>query len=109
VDGNLIRVERSTEEGRQVVTSVLPAVLSLTKDFGEPRYPSFMGIRKAANATIPTWSLADLDLLTPQPIVERTQVSLPPSREVVCEFITGDSVSEQAQALAVKILAEVVK
>ena len=45
--GEGITVQRATEEGRQIVESELPAVLSIIKDYGEPRYPSFMGIRKA--------------------------------------------------------------
>ena len=109
VEGRTVRVERSMEEGRQVVTSLLPVVFSLTKDYGEPRYPSFMGIRKAANAAIPTWSLADLGLPPPHTIVERVQVSLPSTREVTCEFITGSNVSEQAEALAEKVREEVRK
>jgi electron transfer flavoprotein beta subunit len=57
-----IRAERLLEQGKQVVTSTLPAVIGTVKDLNEPRYPSFMGIRKAAKAVIPTWSAADLEL-----------------------------------------------
>jgi electron transfer flavoprotein beta subunit len=53
-------VERLLEQGKQVVTAKLPAVIGTVKDINEPRYPSFMGIRKAAKAVIPTWSAADL-------------------------------------------------
>lgn len=57
-----ITVERLLEQGKQIVTSTLPAVIGTVKDINEPRYPSFMGIRKAAKATIATWSAADLGL-----------------------------------------------
>jgi electron transfer flavoprotein beta subunit len=60
-----IQVERSIEEGRQVVEGKLPVVISVAKDIGEPRYPSFMGIRKASRASIPVWSLADLGVSAP--------------------------------------------
>ncbi|MGQ9832357.1 MAG: electron transfer flavoprotein subunit beta/FixA family protein [Candidatus Villigracilaceae bacterium] len=106
VDGNTVKVERSIEEGRQMVSANLPAVFSLVKDFGEPRYPSFMGIRKATKAEIPTWTLADLGIDAPTPIVTWPVLNNPPSREVKCEIITGDSPQEIAEKLADKIIAE---
>jgi len=51
-------VARVIEEGRQNVKSPLPAVMTIVQSIGEPRYPSFIGIRKAAKASIPVWSLA---------------------------------------------------
>lgn len=101
-----IRVQRSTEEGRQVVEAKLPAVVSVVKDIGEPRYPSFMGIRKASRATIPVWSLSDLGIPAPTSVVEWPELLNPPVKEVTTEMITGDSPQEIAEKLADKILAE---
>lgn len=101
-----IRVQRSTEEGRQVVEAKLPAVVSVVKDIGEPRYPSFMGIRKASRATIPVWSLSDLGIPAPTSVVEWPELLNPPVKEVTTELITGDSPQEIAEKLADKILAE---
>jgi electron transfer flavoprotein beta subunit len=106
IEGSDVRVERGVEEGRQIVTTRLPAVFSLTKDFGEPRYPSFMGIRKASRAEIPTWSLAELGIGAPASVIAWPEIMNPPSREVTCEFITGSSPEEIAETLANKILAE---
>jgi electron transfer flavoprotein beta subunit len=106
IEGINIRVERGIEEGRQIVTAKLPAVFSLTKDFGEPRYPSFMGIRKASRAEIPTWSVAELGITAPASVIAWPEMMNPPSREVSCEFITGSSPEEIAETLANKILAE---
>lgn len=105
-DAASIRVERSMEEGRQVVEARLPAVLSVSKDIGEPRYPSFMGIRKASRAVIPTWTLADLGLTAPPSKVRWPEVQNPPVREITTEMITGDSPQEIAEKLADKILGE---
>jgi electron transfer flavoprotein beta subunit len=104
-DGTL-KVERSIEEGRQQVESPLPAVISIVKDIGEPRYPSFMGIRKASRAVVPTWTLSDLGMESPAVSVSYTDMMNPPAREVVCEIVSGDSPAEAAAALADKILAE---
>jgi electron transfer flavoprotein beta subunit len=105
-DGRTIRVERSIEEGRQVVQSKLPAVVSVIKDIGEPRYPSFMGIRKASRAEIPTWSLADLGVEAPPSNVSWPELMNPPKREITTEIIEGDTPEEKARTLVDKILAE---
>jgi electron transfer flavoprotein beta subunit len=105
-DGKTIEVERAVEEGRQIVTSQLPAVVSVIKDFAEPRYPSFMGIRKAARAVIPTWSLSDLGISAPEKKTFWPEVSNPPKKEVVCEIITGSGPQEIAENLVEKIMAE---
>ena len=105
-EANGIHVERSIEEGRQVVDCKMPAVVSVSKDIGEPRYPSFMGIRKASRATIPTWSLGDLGLSAPASVVRWPELMNPPVREVTTEIITGDSPQEIAEKLVDKILEE---
>jgi electron transfer flavoprotein beta subunit len=102
----MVRVGRSTEEGRQMVEARLPVVMSVGKDIAEPRYPSFMGIRKASRAVIPTWTLADLGIPAPGALVNWAEVFNPPVREVVTEIVSGDSPQDIAVKLADKILAE---
>ncbi len=101
-----VTVERTFEEGRQTIEANLPAVVSVIKDIGEPRYPSFMGIRKAQRAVIPTWTLAELGLTGLKPAVRWPEITNPPVREVKCEFITGASPREVAETLADRILGE---
>jgi electron transfer flavoprotein beta subunit len=106
VDAGSVTVERVIEEGRQTVKAKLPAVLSVVQSIGEPRYPSFMGIRKASKAEIPVWSLSDIGASAPAAIVTRTELITPPTRDVVCEFITGETPAAIAETLVGKILAE---
>ena len=94
------------EEGRQIVTAKLPAVISVVKDIAEPRYPSFKGIRRASMTEIPPWSLSQIGLPAPAPMVEYLSLMNAPVREVVCEFITGDNPQEIAEHLADRILGE---
>lgn len=101
-----VEVSRVIEEGRQIVSAELPAVLSIVQSIGEPRYPSFIGIRKASKADIPIWGLNELGIDAPAPLVTRTELLTPPSREVVCEVVKADSPVAIAEALADKILAE---
>ena len=104
-DGGTIKVERMLEQGKQVVTSKLPAVISLLKDVNEPRYPSFIGIRKAAKATIPAWTLDDLGIELPTTKTEVTGFRNPPVRDTECEILEGEP-AEQAAQLAEKLLEE---
>ena len=106
VDGGSVTVERVIEEGRQTVSAKMPVVLSVVQSIGEPRYPSFMGIRKASKATIPVWSLSDLGASAPAAVVTRSELMNPPVQEKEVEMITGESAAEIADKLADKILAE---
>ncbi len=106
VEAGSVQVSRVIEEGRQNVKANLPAVISVVQSIGEPRYPSFMGIRKASKANIPVWSLSDLGITAPTQITSRMELVTPPSRDVTCEIISGESPAEIAKQLADKILAE---
>lgn len=99
-------VERVIEEGRQTVKANLPAVISVVQSIGEPRYPSFMGIRKASKAEIPVWSLGDLGIAAPDAIIKRSELMNPPARETSVEIISGESPAEIAEKLADKLIAE---
>jgi len=101
---------RLVEGGRESVSSKLPAAISVVKEINEPRYPSFIGIRKASKATIPTWSIADLGFEAGQvgpagSQVQWPELNLPPGREAKVEIIEG-SPAEVAKILADKLMAE---
>jgi electron transfer flavoprotein beta subunit len=95
------------EEGRQQVAGPLPAVLSVVKDINEPRYPSFMGIRKASKAEIPVWSGDDLGISGDlEPAVEWPEIIAPPKIETEVEMIEGENAEEQAKKLAERLAEE---
>ncbi len=109
-EAKTITVERSIESGRETVSSSLPAVVSVVKEINEPRYPSFMGIRKAGKKKFPTWNVADLGLEAGQVGVAGSQVrwpkvDLPLNPETETEIIEG-SPEEAAKILADRLMAE---
>ena len=106
VEERSVTVERVIEEGRQTVKANLPAVISVVQSIGEPRYPSFMGIRKASKAEIPVWSLSDLGIAAPDAIIKRSELMNPPARDTSVEIISGESPAEIADKLADKLIAE---
>jgi electron transfer flavoprotein beta subunit len=106
-DAGTITVERLLEEGRQVCESKLPALVAVVKDINEPRYPSFMGIKKASKAEVPRWSAADVG--TEAGIVSKVTwpaIYAPPERVGECEIIEAETLEEAAATLADKIIAE---
>jgi electron transfer flavoprotein beta subunit len=110
-DGKSITVERLLEEGRQVVSAPLPAVVGTTKGINEPRYTSFIGIRKAAKMEYPAWTLADVGAEADKAGaagsgVRWPEVFTPPAREGEAEIIVGETVEESARLLVERLLAE---
>ena len=94
-----IRVRRMTDQGTEIVSGRLPAVISVLKDINEPKYPTFIGIRKAAKAEIPVWSLADLGLsaaaVAPR---RRSRASRAAQARGSAEIIEGPAPRESGQA-----------
>lgn len=105
-EGKTIKVERMLEQGKQVVTAQLPAVIAVLKDINEPKYPSFIGIRKAAKADIPVWDLAELGIEAGDKKTTVVTYENLPDREGAVELIEGASADEIAGILADKLIAE---
>lgn len=100
-----IKVEKLLEEGKQIITAKLPVVISVMKGINEPRYPSFIGIRKASKAEIPVWSAADLGVELVAS-TENVGYENPPAREIINEIIEGETPQEKAAKLVDKLLEE---
>ena len=95
------------DEGRQQVSASMPAVISVVKEINEPRYPSFMGIRKASKAEIPVWSAADLGLEGDmQSAVSWPDVYAIEKIDTECEFIEGDTPEDIAANLVDRLVEE---
>jgi electron transfer flavoprotein beta subunit len=96
---------------REALTSRLPCLVSVVKEINEPRYPSFMGFRKADKATIPTWTAAGLGL-DPATVgaagsgVRWPVVQVSPARTGECRFMAGDTPEATAAALVEQLIAD---
>lgn len=104
-DGKLT-AERLVEGVQETVEVTLPAVVSVAKEINDPRYPSFMGIRKAGRAEIPTLTAADLGVDTSTAQTQWTNIRKPEARSTQVQLIEGSSAQEQAAKLAEALLAE---
>jgi electron transfer flavoprotein beta subunit len=59
IDGSAVTIRRVTDDGYEVVSARLPAVVSVVEKINEPRYPSFKGIMAAKKKPVQVLSLAD--------------------------------------------------
>jgi electron transfer flavoprotein beta subunit len=58
--GGSVTIRRDGDASTQTITATLPALVSVTDQINEPRYPSFKGIMAAKKKPVEQWSLADL-------------------------------------------------
>jgi electron transfer flavoprotein beta subunit len=111
-DSNTITVERLLEEGREIVNSALPVLVTVVKDINHPRYPSVKGILRSYKSEI---SIVTADALEG---IDRNYLGLngsptrvvkvfnPPARNGEITWIKGNSPKEVATDLAEAILKE---
>jgi electron transfer flavoprotein beta subunit len=55
-----VRIRRDGDTSVETIEASLPAVVSVTDQINEPRYPSFKGIMAAKKKPVTSWGLADL-------------------------------------------------
>jgi electron transfer flavoprotein beta subunit len=60
IDGSSVTIRRVTDDGYEVVTGSLPAVVSVVEKINEPRYPTFKGIMAAKKKPVQALALAEL-------------------------------------------------
>ena len=63
-DGQVV-VTRAAGTVREVLTAPLPALVSVTDQANEPRYPNFAAMRAAKKKPLQAWDLSDLGLDEP--------------------------------------------
>ena len=105
-DGTLA-VERMLMDGSETVEAALPAVVTVSNELGEPRYPKLQQIMQAAKKQVTVWSAADLGLDASQLGPDARKLTLEklyiPVSDTQVEIIEGDTPEEKAQNLARKL------
>ena len=62
IEGGGATIHRDGDASTQTITATLPALVSVTDQINEPRYPSFKGIMAAKKKPVESWTLADLGI-----------------------------------------------
>jgi len=101
------RVERVTDDGYEVIEVSLPALITVSNEIGEPRYPTIKGIMAAKKMEPVIWKPADIegDVSQIGAAGRRTKLFklFQPVREGKCEIVEGESPEEAAVNLALKL------
>jgi electron transfer flavoprotein beta subunit len=77
--GGSVTIRRDGDVSTQTIEASLPALVSVTDQINEPRYPSFKGIMAAKKKPVETWGIADLG-------VDASQVGLDAAWTKVASF-----------------------
>jgi electron transfer flavoprotein beta subunit len=102
-----LTVERVTSAGYDVVEVPLPALVTVSNEIGEPRYPTIKGIMAAKKIEPIVWKPADIGLDASQ-LGEagsgaKLQRLYQPVYEGNCEFVEEETPEEAAVSLAQKL------
>lgn len=106
VSDGAITVQRLIDGGQEKVSVPLPVVISVAKEINDPRYPSFVGIRKANRAEIPTLSPAELGVDVNSAQTAWTNIRKPEERKTSVQIMQGATAQEKAAKLADALIAE---
>lgn len=106
VGDGILHAERQVDGGIEAVSIALPAVVSVSKEINEPRYPSFMGIRKANKAEIPVLQPSALGVNGVEARTSWSNIRKPDLRKTEVRILEGATVQEKAAALVDALLAD---
>lgn len=102
-----IIVQRALTDGYEVVEAPLPALVTVTNELGEPRYPTLRGIMQASRKQPTNWSPADvgLDAGALEPKLTLSELYIPVSDNQV-EVIEGEDDADAGRKLALRLREE---
>jgi len=66
LEGSTVTIERDGDTSTEVISATLPALVSVTDQINDPRYPSFKGIMAAKKKKVENWTLDDLGVSADQ-------------------------------------------
>jgi electron transfer flavoprotein beta subunit len=102
-----LTVERVNSSGYDVIETVMPAVVTISNEIGQPRYPTIKGIMTAKKIEPVIWKPADigLDNAKAGTAGRRTKVKrlFQPVHEGKCDIAAGETPEEMAANLAAKL------
>lgn len=100
LDGGHLHITRATPEGDEMVRVACPAVVTITNELGEPRYPTAAAKVKARRAKPTIVTPADLSLsdddIAPRVLLKKQFV---PEVQGNCEFLEGDAAAVAGQLM----------
>ncbi|MDR2017539.1 MAG: electron transfer flavoprotein subunit beta/FixA family protein [Syntrophobacterales bacterium] len=102
IDGSQAKIQRVITDGYESVTIPLPAVLTISNEIGEVRFPNMKGIMAAKKMKPTVYGPGDIGMDTVPKKSKMVRLYQEVS-EAHCEFIKGESPEEMAVNLAEKL------
>jgi electron transfer flavoprotein beta subunit len=104
------RVERVITNGYEVVDVILPALITVSNELGQARYPSIRNMSKAKTIQPVIWKPADIGLEPSDVGTRGRRLELlklfQPVFEGTCEMIRGETPQEAGENLAFRLRKE---
>lgn len=104
---NAINVSRVVADGFETVQLPTPCVLTISNEFGDPRYPQLRQIMQAARKQVTELSAADLNLDPADVGAAGARVQMhalfQPTSDIEVDIVDGDTPEEKAQTLVAKL------
>ncbi|MBI2867960.1 MAG: electron transfer flavoprotein subunit beta/FixA family protein [Chloroflexi bacterium] len=98
-----VEVERVLTDGFEKVEAPLPAVVSVSNELGEARYPTLKGIMAAGRKKPTVWTAQDLGVEAKSAARVNLQKLFIPVKEAKCEFVKGENGADAGRLLALKL------
>jgi electron transfer flavoprotein beta subunit len=103
-EGDRVSVERVLSNGYEIVKTRLPAVIMVSNEIGELRYPAMKERRVAKKKPVTAWDTEDIGFKElPKNKVILKRLFTPEISESNCQMIKGDTSSEAGKNLALKL------
>ena len=80
VEGDVVNVQRNLGTVHEVLRAQLPALVSVTDQANDPRYPNFAAMRAAKKKPLETWELSDLGIEPAPGVIEMVDAQARPAR-----------------------------
>lgn len=102
-----VQVERVLSDGTEKVEAPLPALVTVSNELGEPRYPTLRGIMAAGRKTPTIWKAVDIGaepakLGAQGRLVRETKMFVPEKAKQI-EWVTGETPADAGKNLALKL------
>jgi len=110
ISDGIMKTTRVMGDGFETVSQPVPAVVTVSNEFGEPRYPKLQQIMQAAKKTVTTMTHSDLGLDANEIGASGARLKLEklyiPQSNSQVEIIDGETPEEQATNLIAKLVAD---
>lgn len=110
--GARIVVERLLEEGTEIVSAPMPAVVTVLKGINTPRYPTRRGLRRARMTELEVWGPDELPDLDPELVglsgspTRVVRIFTPQARAEGVRLFDAEELDHAAAALAEQLIAD---